>query len=104
MCKEIGFEYLLLRRFTQDPLENTIGALRDECCGNNRKPTVPQFQAGFTSKLLYHLEEQPKSNRNCEQDENTMRAISELFKEDLLQQVFYFKFWSNYSPKVGKNY
>lgn len=84
LAKDLGFQYLMPRRFTQDPLENTIGAIRDNC-GNNRMPTVPQFQSSFTSLILHNLEDKGKCNRNCELDDNMLSPITEFFRRDLLK-------------------
>jgi hypothetical protein len=89
LCKDLGFEYLLPRRFTQDPLENLIGGMRD-ACGNNRKPITSQVQAGFTSLLLYNLEDRGKFNRNCEQDDNSLCAIGQLLKDDFAKNVSFY--------------
>lgn len=62
----LGFTHLLTRCLNQDPLENFFGILRG-LCGNNPKPTSPQFVAAFKTACINNFIWNSKAT-NCEDD------------------------------------
>jgi hypothetical protein len=85
LAKSLGFKYLLTRRFNQDPLENFNGLMRNEC-GNNRVPTVPQFESGFTSLVLNCLDSVDHlDGTNCQPDDLKMEPLKPYIQTEFLK-------------------
>lgn len=93
LCRDLGHEYILTRRVNQDPLENAIGQLRD-ACGENRQPTVPQFESAFTSMVITKLQDNPSAGRNCEQDDLSMEPLQDFVNKSIIEVKYFLRYVS----------
>jgi hypothetical protein len=65
-----GFDYLNLRSFNQDPLENLFSSIRQHGAANTN-PTCHQFTAALKTVVVNSLASPKGVDRNCEDDNCT---------------------------------
>lgn len=65
--KARGFNYLCLRNFNQDPLENFFGCIRSHGV-RNVNPTCASFKNSFKSLIVNNFMSSRSRNGNCELD------------------------------------
>ncbi|GLV44630.1 hypothetical protein CBL_02860 [Carabus blaptoides fortunei] len=77
--KKKGAEYLCMRNFNQDPLENFFGMVRSQGA-RNISPSCSAFTAAFKTLTIYNFMAKHSVGANCEEDvtEGALSTLREL--------------------------
>lgn len=78
-----GFEFLSVRNFNQDPLENFFGCIRSHGV-RNVNPTCMQFRQSFAALLVNNLFSVHSPSANCEADDSggALDTLARLLDEE----------------------